>query len=66
MKDIIYRCNLCRDAIKPRDGTTVSGYAVEFFGSGQELKLDSDLSKREHHICMPCVSGIRRYFGDKV
>lgn len=64
MKDITYRCNLCRDSIVPPEGTIVNVYSLEFFGVGKEPKLETELSKREHHICTPCVNGIRKYFGD--
>jgi hypothetical protein len=57
-----YRCNLCRDFIRPTEDTPREGFGVHFFGGvprdGQQwltLKRSSDC---ENHICLACARGV--------
>lgn len=56
-----YRCNLCRDLIRPSDLAKKSGFGVYFDSSGG-LAL-KDAWQAENHICSQCAGYIAKQIG---
>lgn len=48
----LYRCNLCRDYIKPSDNASKEGFGLYFNGIGLTFKR---VDETEHHICHSCA-----------
>jgi hypothetical protein len=58
----LYRCNLCKDFIKPTDGTPREGFGVHFHGheprpTGAWLTFKRT-SECENHICLACARAV--------
>ena len=57
-----YRCNLCKDFIRPTEDTPREGFGVHFFGyspkgDSQWLALKRT-SECEDHICLACARAV--------
>lgn len=51
-----YRCDLCRDYIRPTHIATKEGFGVHFVAGGAAVfKRASDT---EHHICTQCAKSV--------
>jgi hypothetical protein len=56
-----YRCNLCRDFIRPTDDTPREGFGVHFFGgrlSAEPWLTFKRSSECENHICFACARAV--------
>lgn len=57
-----YRCNLCKDFIRPTDGTPREGFGVHFHGyspvDGNPWFSFKSVSECENHICHACAKSV--------
>ncbi len=58
-----YTCNVCRDAIRPTDGSTREGFGIYFLShnpsaNGSPYLMFRRPSECETHICLACAKDI--------
>lgn len=52
-----YRCNLCKDQIKPGELAKKDGFGIHYIAGGDALEFKR-VSECENHICLPCAKCI--------
>jgi hypothetical protein len=52
----MYRCNVCRDYLKPSNGATKEGFGVHFLTGGASVL--KRVSETEDHICHQCARSV--------
>lgn len=51
-----YRCDLCKDCIKPSGFMPKEGFGVHFMAGG--AAVFKRVSETEHHICLQCATSV--------